>query len=112
MIRDHGCVELIETNPFYYSHVTFGDRMNLWQANQSRRLDGIRFMFLPATLLFYARPFPAAATSRSPPHLASFAVQHLTAQQPAVQHLAVQQRGALVVLPTSCPNLRLAVLRF
>ena len=107
MIRDHGYVELIETNSFYYSHVTFGDRMNLWQANQSRPLDGIRFMFLPATLLFYARPFPAAATSRSPPHLASFAVQHLTAQQPAVQ-----QRGALVVLPTSCPNLRLAVLRF
>ena len=73
--------------------------MNLWQANHSRPLDGIRFMFLPATLLFYARPFPAAATSRSPPHLASFAVQHLTAQQPAVQ-----QRGALVVLPTSCPQ--------
>ena len=74
--------------------------MNLWQANQSRPLDGIRFMFLPATLLFYARPFPAAATSHSPPQLSSSSSSHPT----AVKQLAVQQLGALVVLPTSCPQ--------
>jgi hypothetical protein len=27
-IRDHGCEDLVETRPFYYSHALFGGRMN------------------------------------------------------------------------------------
>ena len=34
MIRDHRCVELDETNPFYYSYVSFRRRMNTWPVDE------------------------------------------------------------------------------